>query len=77
MNKMHEASKRIREASGSINSSSKLTAFLYLLMRNHVAPGIIEEIMREIHGTGPIWEFCNGWLALHAEDIKNRLVEGD
>lgn len=37
----------MRERSGSINSNSKLVSFLYLLMRDHLPAGVIEEIIRD------------------------------
>ncbi len=63
---------RMRSASGSVNSSHTLDAFLYLLMRDHVTPGEVEDIMNQI--TVDVSEFSNGWLAENAIDVRKRLV---
>lgn len=62
----------MRERSGSINSNSKLVSFLYLLMRDHLPAGVIEEIIRDAEETTDC-QFTNGWLAKYAEDLKDRL----
>jgi hypothetical protein len=61
----------IRDRSGSVNSNDKLVAFLYMLLRDEVTPGRLEEILREM----PLVEseFSNGWLANYAKDIAMRL----
>lgn len=71
----------IRERSGKVDSKSKLVAFIYLIMRDHVPPGEIEELMREhVHliKADENVEFSNGWMAEHAKDVARRLGwEGD
>ena len=64
--------KRLREASGSVNSKSKVVSFMYLLGRDHLPLGTIEEIMMQCK-TDEITEFSNGWLADYAKDIAKRL----
>ena len=64
----------IRERSGSVNSDDKLVAFFYLLMRDHLTPGVIEDIMRMLADTaGDTTQFSNGWLAKYADDVARRL----
>lgn len=70
--------KRVRLASGEINDERRLVAFLYVLMRDHLTPGHVEEIMRshiEV-GNRPLGEpvmYTNGWLASYAQDLADRL----
>lgn len=61
-----------RQRSGSFNSSDKLTCLIYLLMRDHLPAGIVEELVRSVED-GKVNQFTNGWLALYAQDLKNRL----
>ena len=61
-----------RQRSGSFNSSDKLTCLLYLLMRDHLPAGIVEELVRSVEDE-KVNQFTNGWLALYAQDLKNRL----
>lgn len=63
--------KRMRKASGSFRSKEKLVGFLYVLMRDHVTAGIIEELMEGVSNKDCL--YTNGWLAQYAEDVANRL----
>lgn len=69
---------RIREASGRVNINSKLVAFLYLLGRDGLPLGVIEELFRKnINKDGefdPDSQYSNGWLARWAEDLAERLT---
>lgn len=64
----------MRERSGVIDSTDPLVSFLYILMRDHLATGIIEEIMLNHveHGQSES-HFTNGWLANYCKDIAARL----
>lgn len=74
---------RMRKASGEVNDDNLLVAFLYLLMRDAVTPGKIEQVMLSLsnaHDFTPDLEtkdrslqFTNGWLAEYARDIAARL----
>lgn len=57
-------------------TSSRLTAFLYSLLRDHVHPGDLEKLVQEdeIHD-GP-WTLTNGFLAEYAEELADRLTQG-
>ena len=68
--------KELRETSGSITFNDRLTAFLYVLMRDHTPPGIVSTLLMDsmIGGkTEPI-TYCNGWLADYAHYIAQHLV---
>ena len=72
---MKTPDKSIRERSGSVNSKDPLVTFLYILMRDELTPGRIEEIIKE-HVQPEKREssqFSNGWLATYARDIAARL----
>jgi len=38
----------LRERSGQVESDDPLVSFLYQLMRDHLAPGVVEELMGEV-----------------------------
>ena len=61
---------RIR--SGEVNIDSKLVSFLYTLLRDHLAAGVVEDIVRDA-AIGSNCQYTNGWLALYANDLANRL----
>lgn len=64
----------MRKISGEINSSKKLTCFLYLLMRDKVPCGKVEAVMEEVEmHPGMETKFTNGWLAKYAENLTERL----
>lgn len=62
---------RIASVSGEVNINSKLVSFLYELMRDHLPPGVIEEIVRNSQESNV--NYCNGWLAKYSEYLANRL----
>ena len=64
---------RIREASDKFDSNGKLVQFLYLLMRDHIPTGIVEEITSKCVQDDRLCEFCNGWLGEYALDVAARL----
>lgn len=63
----------MRQRSGTVVIHSRLVSFLYQLMRDHVTPGIIEEIA--LQSEDPDITYTNGWLAKYAEDLANRLKD--
>ena len=68
----------LRVRSGSISCRSPLVAFLYLLARDLVPVGRIEEFLEQVeplreHGAGA--SFSNGWLATWAADSADRLTK--
>lgn len=64
---------RMRAASGEFVDDDPLVAFLYLLMRNEVAMGVVEELMVTVEQGNKPWVFTNGWLARYAYDVAGRL----
>ena len=70
--------KRMREASGNVNYRNHLITFIYILGRDHLSLGQIEEIMIQNNLNDSIYpeiEFTNGWLADWAEDVAKRLYK--
>jgi hypothetical protein len=63
----------LRERSGRVNINSKLVAFLYTLIRDHLPLGVIEELVRD--SQEPDCYYTNGWLAKYAQDLAIRLNE--
>jgi hypothetical protein len=61
----------LRERSGHIEMDSKLVAFLYELMRDHLPPGVVERLVQDSQISECL--YTNGWLAKYAEDLANRL----
>jgi hypothetical protein len=67
----------MRNASGRIGDNSRLVAFLYVLMNNHLTPGAVEDIMHNhVEAVELKTErlYTNGWLAQHAQNIAERLI---
>lgn len=68
-------SDQMRKRSGSVDSRIPLVSFLYTLIRDHVTPGQIEEIMlRQMPKVGETTEFSNGYLANYAQDVATRIL---
>lgn len=65
----------MRTKSGEASTTDPLVAFLYLLMRDHVTSGVVEEIMEDVKQDGERYMLTNGWLAKHAEFVAERLKE--
>lgn len=61
-----------RVRSGEVNIDSKLVSFLYTLLRDHLAAGVVEEIVRDASISSNCG-YTNGWLALYANNLANRL----
>lgn len=65
----------MRKVSGKVNSSNRVTCFLYLLMRDKLPCGTVEAIMEQVE-MNPYMEtnFTNGWLAEYAISLTSRLI---
>jgi hypothetical protein len=64
----------IRDRSGTVSSTNPMVSFLYELMRGHVPPGVVEQIMANMEvERGKEVVFTNGWLANYAKDVAARL----
>jgi hypothetical protein len=69
---------RLRKRSGEVELEGRLISFLYELMRDHITPGQIEDIVRSIEiseAMGTSIRYSNGWLAKYAADLASRLDE--
>ncbi len=65
------SNRRMRVASGQVDSDDPLVTFFYLLARDKVPMGDIEDLIEQC--VGGERQFTNGWLALWAEDAAKRL----
>ncbi len=71
---MIDHSERMRTTSGLVNSDNPLSVFFYLLLRDHLLPGDLEMIMREVLDSSITdVQFTNGWLAEYAMYTASRL----
>jgi hypothetical protein len=66
----------LREESGNFISTDPLVSFLYLLMRDHLPTGDVEELFQTSIET-PNSLYTNGWLAKYAENLANGLKTSD
>lgn len=64
----------MRTRAGTIRIRDKLVSFLYELMRDHLPPGVVENVVQNALKDVPT-TYCNGWLAQYAEDIAKRICE--
>ena len=63
----------MQERSGAVDSQDALVSFLYILIRDHLPAGVVEEIMlHQVTGMEDS-HFTNGWLANYAIDLAKRL----
>ena len=69
-----EAQVRMRNASGNVTGTEPIIAFIYVLLRDHVAPGKVEDIILSLPAAGVKTPYSNGWLARYAADIAQRLL---
>lgn len=65
--------KHFADASGNVRSANPLVCFLYLLLRDELPAGKVEELMLKVEADTGWWNFCNGWTAAHAMNIAQRL----
>lgn len=59
---------------------TRLTAFLYRLMRDNLATGVVEEqvvVVEKAHEPGGEVDYSNRGLAMYASEIAERLVPSD
>jgi len=55
----------------------KLVSFLYILLRDHLPSGVVEQIVYDVYTAEDIeyTRYTNGWLASYAKDIADRLEQ--
>lgn len=63
----------LRKASGSLNIDSKLVAFFYELLRDHLPAATVETLVRNASADSDCY-YTNGWLAKYAENLANRVA---
>jgi len=63
----------LRELTGKVEIEDMLTHFLYLLVRDYLPAGIIEELVRKTEKNKIL--YTNGYLAKYAELLSNRLKD--
>lgn len=72
-----DSTEYLRHKSGGVTSDDNLVSFLYELMRDHVTPGVVEQVMRNSVARINV-DYTNGWLAEYAKYIAERLrQDGD
>ena len=64
---------RMRKKSGNITDTSRVVRFLYLLLRDKAIVSDIEEIVSKCEDDMTLNQYTNGWLALYAKDLAQRL----
>ena len=71
---MADENDEIRERSGRVVLLDPIVGLFYDLLRDHIAPSTLEELVRTAckHSSGAI-VYTNGWLALYAQDMVRRL----
>jgi hypothetical protein len=71
---MVDENKSMRARSGEVNDRRFLVGFLYVLARDELPVGRIEELYDRFRPTeGVECMFTNGWLANWAKDMADRL----
>jgi len=67
--------KHMTTLSDNIKSKNKLVCFLYLLMRDKLPTGIVEQLVinTEKRNRADNFEFSNGWLAKYSKFLAKRL----
>lgn len=66
-----EENNALRDKNGNIKINDKLTSFLYDLMRDHLPPGKVQELMQDAQE--PDVSYTNGYLAQYAEYVAQKL----
>lgn len=61
----------LRRRSGEVCVNSRLVSFLYQLMRDHLPPGVVENLVWDCENPEAL--FTNGYLANYAIDVARRL----
>jgi hypothetical protein len=70
-----EAYEKVMEALPTHETMDRLTSFLYVLMRDHLPPGVVTEVAIDSYiGEGP-FVLSNGYLAKFAEHLTHKLRE--
>lgn len=75
MNKKLSRTNDLRKESGKVTSNDELVAFLYVLMRDHLPCGQVEQIIQDniLAQKEEKITFSNGYLANYAKNLANIL----
>jgi hypothetical protein len=75
MNKKLSRTNELRKESGKVTSNDELVAFLYVLMRDHLPCGQVEQIIQDniLAQKEEKITFSNGYLANYAKNLANIL----
>lgn len=65
----------LAEVSGPVSDPTPLTSFLYVLMKDHLPVGVVDQIVNSNEDAGFEYKpfFINGYLAKHAQYLAERL----
>jgi len=58
--------------SGDVHTDDALVCFLYLLMRDHLPGGVVEQLAMDACKAADA-KYTNGWVAKYAIDLADRL----
>lgn len=64
-----ESNTSIKAASGRVTGNDRLQLVLYLLMRDHLPCGVVEELVARSKNYDTV--YSNGWLAQYAGYLSN------
>ena len=68
----HKLQKKLSRDSGRVKSSDPLVGFLYTLLRDHVTPGQVQELVMDSL-IGEECHYTNGYLAKYATHLAKQL----
>ncbi len=64
----------MRTRSGDVSDSDPIVGLLYDLLRDHIQPGDLEDLVRTAcENADKVMVYSNGWLAQYAIDMVKRL----
>jgi hypothetical protein len=71
---MNDPNAEMHKRSGAVHATDPLIALFYDLLRDHISPGVLEQLVREacLYDT-TTKVYSNGWLAQYATDLVFRL----
>lgn len=68
----------VQEASGGAVDSRPSVHFFYLLLRDHVPSGVLQEVLEKVQVTPTrVVKFKNGWIAREAQYLADTLHRED
>ena len=72
--KIFDHMENLRDKSGNVSFRCGVTEFIYVLIRDHINTGIIENILLK-HINGKKNKYTNGWLAKYSNYVAEKLKE--